>query len=176
MKKLNKKITGYIALMMAVALCIGILPAQNANASEGPSAQDTEIFADVEAELTLDKEEVVLGDEDIIEDEWVYEEYYRLYAENVYITLTVQGKVESIYSNAYVRFDYQTVYMFDYDLFLGNEPSSQFRPYAFMMNYYESIDEFVKQYKRKAVKAGGNRPKEIIVEDDTSYIKVIVKY
>ena len=73
-------------------------------------------------------------------------------------------------------FDYQTVYMFDYDLFLGNEPSSQFRPYAFMMNYYESIDEFVKQYKRKAVKAGGNRPKEIIVEDDTSYIKVIVKY
>lgn len=73
-------------------------------------------------------------------------------------------------------FDYQTVYMFDYDLFLGNEPSSRFRPYAFMMNYYESIDEFVKQYKRKAVKAGGNRPKEIIVEDDTSYIKVIVKY
>ena len=45
-----------------------------------------------------------------------------------------------------------------------------------MMNYYESIDEFVKQYKRKAVKAGGNRPKEITVEDDTSYIKVIVKY
>ena len=73
-------------------------------------------------------------------------------------------------------FDHQTVYMFDYDLFLGNEPSSQFRPYAFIMNYYESIDEFVKQYKRKAVKAGGNRPKEIIVEDDTSYIKVIVKY
>ena len=73
-------------------------------------------------------------------------------------------------------FDHQTVYMFDYDLFLGNEPSSQFRPYAFMMNYYESIDEFGKQYKRKAVKAGGNRPKEITVEDDKSYIKVIVKY
>lgn len=73
-------------------------------------------------------------------------------------------------------FDHQTVYMFDYDLFLGNEPSSQFRPYAFMMNYYESIDEFVKQYKRKAVKAGGNRPKDITVEDDTSYIKVLVKY
>ena len=73
-------------------------------------------------------------------------------------------------------FDDQTVYMFDYDLFLGNEPSSQFRPYAFMMNYYESIDEFVKQYKRKAVKAGGNRLKDITVEDDTSYIKVIVKY
>ena len=73
-------------------------------------------------------------------------------------------------------FDDQTVYMFDYDLFLGNEPSSQFRPYAFMMNYYESIDEFVKQYKRKAVKAGGNRPKDITVEDDTSYIKVLVKY
>ena len=73
-------------------------------------------------------------------------------------------------------FDHQTVYMFDYDLFLGNEPSSQFRPYAFMMNYYESIDEFVKQYKSKAGNAGGNRPKEIMVEDDTNYIKVIVKY
>ena len=73
-------------------------------------------------------------------------------------------------------FDDQTVYMFDYDLFLGNDPSSQFRPYAFMMHYYESIDEFVKQYKRKAVKARGNRPKDITVEDDTSYIKVLVKY
>ena len=73
-------------------------------------------------------------------------------------------------------FDHQTVYMFDYDLFLGNEPSSQFRPYAFMMNYYESIDEFVKHYKKKAVKAGGNRPKEITIEDNTNYIKVTVKY
>ena len=73
-------------------------------------------------------------------------------------------------------FDHQTLYMFDFDMFLGNDPSSQFRPYAFMMNYYESIDEFGKQYKRKAVKAGGNRPKEITVEDDKSYIKVIVKY
>lgn len=73
-------------------------------------------------------------------------------------------------------FDDQTIYMFDYDLFLGNDPSTQFRPYAFMMNYYEQIDEFVKQYKRKAVKAGGNRPKEIRVEDDTNHIKVIIKY
>lgn len=106
MKKLNKKITGYIALLMAVVLCIGILPAQDAKANES--------VADVEAELTLDKEEVVLGDEDIIEDEWVYEEYYRLYAENVNFTLTVQGKVDHIYSNAYLQFDYQSVYM-NYD-------------------------------------------------------------
>jgi hypothetical protein len=73
-------------------------------------------------------------------------------------------------------FDHQTIYMFDYDLFLGNDPSSQFRPYAFMMHYYEQIDEFVKQYKKRAVKAGGNRPKEITIEDNTNYIKVTVKY
>ena len=73
-------------------------------------------------------------------------------------------------------FDHQTIYMFDYDMFLGNDPSSQFRPYAFMMPYYEQIDEFVKQYKKKAVKAGGNRPKEITIEDNTNYIKVTVKY
>ena len=73
-------------------------------------------------------------------------------------------------------FDDQTIYMFDYDLFLGNDPSSQFRPYAFMVHYYEQIDEFVKQYKKKAVKAGGNRPKEITIEDNTNYIKVTVKY
>ena len=73
-------------------------------------------------------------------------------------------------------FDHQTIYMFDYDLFLGNDPASQFRPYAFMMHYYEQIDEFVKQYKKRAVKAGGNRPKEITIEDNTNYIKVTVKY
>ena len=142
MKKLNKKITGYIALMMAVALCIGILPAQNANASEGPSAQDTEIFADVEAELTLDKEEVVLGDEDIIEDEWVYEEYYRLYAENVYITLTVQGKVESIYSNAYVRFDYQTVYM-SYDSSSSTETTTVYKGDVVINQYTPGDQDYV---------------------------------
>ena len=75
-----------------------------------------------------------------------------------------------------IAFEHQTIYMLDYDLFLGTYPSSQFRPYAFMMNYYEEIDEFVEQYKRIAVNAGGNRPKEIMVEDDTDYIKVIVKY
>ena len=73
-------------------------------------------------------------------------------------------------------FDHQTIYMFDYDMFLGDNPSSQFRPYAFMMHYYEQIDEFVKQYKKKAVKAGGNRPKEITIEDNTNFIKVTVKY
>ena len=73
-------------------------------------------------------------------------------------------------------FDHQTIYMFDFDMFLGNDPSSQFRPYAFMMHYYEQIDEFVKQYKKKAVKSGGNRPKEITIEDNTNYIKVTVKY
>lgn len=128
--------------MMAVALCIGILPAQNANASEGPSAQDTEIFADVEAELTLDKEEVVLGDEDIIEDEWVYEEYYRLYAENVYITLTVQGKVESIYSNAYVRFDYQTVYM-SYDSSSSTETTTVYKGDVVINQYTPGDQDYV---------------------------------
>jgi len=73
-------------------------------------------------------------------------------------------------------FEHQTIYMLDFDLFLGIDPSLQFRPYAFMMKYYESVDEFVEQYKRNAVNAGGNRPKEIMVEDDTDYIKVIVKY
>ena len=87
---------------------------------------------------------------------------YRLFANNIKPGMTA--------------FDHQTIYMFDYDMFLGNDPSSKFRPYAFMMPYYEQIDEFVKQYKKKAVKAGGNRPKEMTIEDNTNYIKVTVKY
>ncbi len=134
MKKLNKKITGYIAVLMAVALCIGIIPVQNVNASE--------TVADVEAELTLDKEVVVLGDEDIIEDEWVYEEYYRLYAENVYITLTVQGKVESIYSNAYVRFDYQTVYM-SYDSSSSTETTTVYKGDVVINQYTPGDQDYV---------------------------------
>lgn len=134
MKKLNKKITGHIAMLMAVALCIGILPVQNANAGE--------TVADVEAELTLDKEVVVLGDEDIIEDEWVYEEYYRLYAENVYITLTVQGKVESIYSNAYVRFDYQTVYM-SYDSSSSTETTTVYKGDVVINQYTPGDRDYV---------------------------------
>ena len=73
-------------------------------------------------------------------------------------------------------FEYQTVYMFDFDMFLGNDPSSQGRPFSFMMNYYENVDTFEKQYKQKAVKAGGNRPKSVKVEDDAAYIKVTVQY
>ena len=73
-------------------------------------------------------------------------------------------------------FDHQAIYAADFDMFLGNDSSSQGRSYGFMMNYYEGVDEFVKQYKRKAVKAGGNRPKTVEVEDDTDYIKVIVQY
>ena len=73
-------------------------------------------------------------------------------------------------------FDHQTVYMFDFDMFLGNEPSSQGRPFSFMMNYYENVDTFEKLYKQKAVKEGGNRPKSVKVEDDAAYIKVTVQY
>lgn len=73
-------------------------------------------------------------------------------------------------------FDHQTVYMFDFDMFLGNDPSSQGRPFSFMMNYYENVDTFEKLYKQKAVKAGGNRPKSVKVEDDDAFIKVTVQY
>lgn len=73
-------------------------------------------------------------------------------------------------------FDHQTVYMFDFDMFLGNDPSSQGRPYSFMFPYYEGVDTFEEQYKQKAVKAGGNRPKSVKVEDDINYIKVTVQY
>jgi cyclophilin family peptidyl-prolyl cis-trans isomerase len=73
-------------------------------------------------------------------------------------------------------FDHQTIYMFDFDMFLGNDPSSQGRPFSFMMNYYENVDTFEKQYKQKAVKAGGNRPKSVKVEDDDACIKVTVQY
>lgn len=142
MKKLNKKITGYIALLMAVVLCIGILPTQNANASEGASGQDTEIFADVEAELTLDKEVVVLGDEDIIEDEWVYEEYYRLYAENVNFTLTVQGEVDHIYSNAYLYFDYQWVYM-SYDPSSSMGDTTVYKGFVVINQYTPGDQDYV---------------------------------
>lgn len=73
-------------------------------------------------------------------------------------------------------FDHQTIYMFDFDMFLGNDPSSQGRPFNFMMNYYENVDTFEKLYKQKAVKAGGNRPKSVKVEDDDAFIKVTVQY
>ena len=73
-------------------------------------------------------------------------------------------------------FDHQTVYMFDFDMFLGNDPSSQGRPFSFMMNYYENVDTFEKLYKQKAVKAGGNRPKSVKVEDNDACIKVTVQY
>ena len=73
-------------------------------------------------------------------------------------------------------FHHLTIYMFDFDMFLGNDPSSQGRPFSFMMNYYENVDTFEKQYKQKAVKAGGNRPKSVKVEDDAAYIKVTVQY
>ena len=55
-------------------------------------------------------------------------------------------------------FDHQTVYMFDFDMFLGNDPSSQGRPFSFMMNYYENVDTFEKLDKQKAVKEGGTAP------------------
>ena len=123
MKKLNKKITACIALLMAVVLCIGILPAQNANASEA--------VADVEAELTLDKEEVVLSEEDGFEDE----EWGMLYAEGVDFTLTVQGKVDSVYSHAYLRFDYQTVFM-SYNSYNSTENTTLYKGYVVIDQYH----------------------------------------
>lgn len=134
MKKLNKKITGCIALLMAVVLCIGILPAQNANASEA--------VADVEAELTLDKEVVVLGDKDKIEDEWVYEEYYRLYQETVEVSLTVQGKVDSTYRNAYLKFDYQTIYM-GYDSSSSTDNATVYKAFVYINQYTPGDMDYV---------------------------------
>jgi hypothetical protein len=42
--------------------------------------------------------------------------------------------------------------------------------------YYSNVDTFEKQYKQKAVKAGGNRPKSVKVEDNDACIKVTVQY
>lgn len=118
---------------MTMVLCLGVFPAHKVNASD--------TVADVEAELTVDKTEVILGDEDEIKDEWALDEggYYRLYQETVDITLTVQGKVESIYSNAYVQFDYQTIYM-SYDSSSSTERTTVYKGYVFV-NQYTPYDE-----------------------------------
>ena len=83
MKNANKILTSSIALVLVLTMCLGVFPAYNVHASNE---------AEVNGVLTLDKEEVVLDEEDKIEEDWVYEEYYRLYAENVNFTLTVEVK------------------------------------------------------------------------------------
>ena len=142
MNRMKKILTSSIALVMTMVLCLGVFPAHKANASDADIQSQTETIADVEAELTVDKTEVILGDEDKIEDEWVYEEYYRLYAETVHITLTVQGKVESIYGNAYVRFDYQTVYM-GYDSSSSTEATTVYKGFVVINQYTPGDKDYI---------------------------------
>lgn len=135
-------LTSSIALVMAIVLCLGGFPAYKANASDADIQSQTDTIADVEAELTLDKTEVILGDEDIIEDDWVYEEYYRLYQETVNITLTVQGEVESIYRYALVEFDYQTVYM-SYDSASSTEATTVYKGFICVNQYTPGDKDYV---------------------------------
>lgn len=142
MNRMKKILTSSIALVMTMVLCLGVFPAYKANASDADIQSQTETIADVEAELTLDKTEVILGDEDIIEDEWVYEEYYRLYQETVNITLTVQGGVESIYRHAWVEFDYQTVYM-GYDSSSSTEATTVYKGFVVINQYTPGDKDYV---------------------------------
>lgn len=57
--------------------------------------------ADVSAELTLDKDTIVIDEADRVESETG-----TLYQETVEVTLTVQGICEDIYSTAYVEYEY----------------------------------------------------------------------
>lgn len=57
--------------------------------------------ADVSAELTLDKDTVVIDEDDLVEGETG-----ALYQEAVEVTLTVQGICEDIYRTAYVEYEY----------------------------------------------------------------------
>ncbi len=57
--------------------------------------------ADVSAELALDKDTVVIDEDDLVEGETG-----ALYQETVEVTLTVQGICEDIYSTAYVEYEY----------------------------------------------------------------------
>lgn len=133
MKNANKILTSSIALVLVLAMCLGVFPAYNVHASNE---------AEVNGVLTLDKEEVVLDEEDKIEEDWVYEEYYRLYAENVNFTLTVEGKVDSIYSNAYLRFDYQLVHL-GYDSASSTENTTVYKGFVIVNQYTPGNKDYV---------------------------------
>lgn len=133
MKKANKILTSSIALVLVLAMCLGVFPTYNVHASNE---------AEVNGVLTLDKEEVVLDEEDKIEEDWVYEEYYRLYAENVNFTFTVEGKVDSIYSNAYLQFDYQLVYL-GYDSASSTENTTVYKGFVIINQYTPGNKDYV---------------------------------
>lgn len=43
-------------------------------------------------------------------------------------------------------------------------------------NYYEYVKDFIKFYKRNAVFYGGSRVKDVAIESNSDYLRMIVKY
>lgn len=97
----------------------------------------------------------------------MYEDGYELTLLRGYVELLFIGRK---------YFDRQMIITFDYDLFLGNDSYPLFNPFSSVYDYYKEVDEFERQYKSKALKAGADCPKKIEVDDDDNFVMIKVQY